>query len=261
MFSRRVQTSGKSFFRFSVNALHSIIQWHSSSISLESQRQHNLSCLGIFCHLPVSIGRRWLPHRKRQSKIMLLVFNFFNSIYKTYFEICIQKYCSSYFSVHNFGFIILFLSFFILVYCPFFFFFLLQNSENPGLLSNWRKVVTVESIFKTLKLLHEGARSHTGYHKLCKDVGTMHSGISRKLCARFVKGCMYCTCKKPQQNIAPLKPIVSKYFMHRGQLDLVDKRADPDVSTSGQVTLSTVTLSLTCFVPRNKNPYMKLLRT
>jgi hypothetical protein len=63
-------------------------------------------------------------------------------------------------------------------------------------------------------------------------IGLMNS-ISRKLCARFVKGCMYCTCKKPQQNIAPLKPIVSKYFMHRGQLDLVDKRADPDVSTSG----------------------------
>jgi hypothetical protein len=39
---------------------------------------------------------------------------------------------------------------------------------------------------------------------------------------------MYCACKKPQQNLAPLKPIVSRHFMDRGQLDLVDKRADPD---------------------------------
>ncbi|XP_071123550.1 KRAB-A domain-containing protein 2-like [Mytilus edulis] len=44
----------------------------------------------------------------------------------------------------------------------------------------------------------------------------------------FIKVCVQCACKKPQRNVAPLTPIPSKYFMHRGQLDLVDKRADPD---------------------------------
>ena len=45
---------------------------------------------------------------------------------------------------------------------------------------------------------------------------------------QFINGCVQCACRKPQRNVAPLKPITSKYFMHRGQLDLVDKRADPD---------------------------------
>ncbi|XP_071132978.1 SCAN domain-containing protein 3-like [Mytilus edulis] len=44
----------------------------------------------------------------------------------------------------------------------------------------------------------------------------------------FIKGCVQCACKKPQRNVAPLTPITSKYCMHRGQLDLVDKRADLD---------------------------------
>jgi hypothetical protein len=47
-------------------------------------------------------------------------------------------------------------------------------------------------------------------------------------CMEFIKGCVQCACKKPQRNVALLKPITSKYVMHRGQLDLVDKRADPD---------------------------------
>ena len=228
MFGRRVQTSGTSFFfRSSVNSLHSILQGYSSPISLESQRWHNLSCLGIFCHLPDSIGRRWLPHRKRQSKIQLLVFNFLIIFIRPILKSAYRNIVLPIFQFTT-SVLLFYFSPFLYQFIVLFFFFLLQNSENPGLLCNWRNVVTVESIFKTLKLLHEGARSHTGYHKQYKDVGTMHSGISRKLCAEFVKGCMYCTCKKPQQNIAPLKPIVSKHFMHRGQLDLVDKRADPD---------------------------------
>ncbi|CAG2242730.1 unnamed protein product [Mytilus edulis] len=83
-------------------------------------------------------------------------------------------------------------------------------------------------MFKTLKLVHEGTRSHTGYHKLFKDVEDTFYGVPRSLCKEFIKGCVKCACKKPQNNIAPLKPISSKHFMHRGQLDLVDKRADPD---------------------------------
>ncbi|CAC5398960.1 unnamed protein product [Mytilus coruscus] len=79
-------------------------------------------------------------------------------------------------------------------------------------------------MFKTLKLVYEGTRSHTGYHKLFKDVKDTFYG----LCKEFIKGCVKCAYKKPQNNIAPLKPISSKHFMHRGQLDLVDKRADPE---------------------------------
>ncbi|XP_071131745.1 KRAB-A domain-containing protein 2-like [Mytilus edulis] len=103
-----------------------------------------------------------------------------------------------------------------------------EECERPGLLAHWRRVVTVENMFKTLKLVHEGTRSHTGYHKLFKDVEDTFYGVPRSLCKEFIKGCVKCACKKPQNNIAPLKPISSKHFMHRGQLDLVDKRADPD---------------------------------
>ncbi|CAG2227606.1 unnamed protein product [Mytilus edulis] len=97
-----------------------------------------------------------------------------------------------------------------------------------GILANWKKVVTVDKIFEVLKSVHEGARAHTGYHKLYKDVEQTYYGIPRKACMEFIKGCVQCACKKPQRNVAPLTPITSKYFMHRGQLDLVDKRADPD---------------------------------
>ncbi|XP_071170909.1 SCAN domain-containing protein 3-like [Mytilus edulis] len=97
-----------------------------------------------------------------------------------------------------------------------------------GILANWKKVVTVDKIFEVLKSVHEGARAHTGYHKLYKDVEQTYYGIPRETCMEFIKGCVQCACKKPQRNVAPLTPITSKYFMHRGQLDLVDKRSDPD---------------------------------
>ena len=101
-----------------------------------------------------------------------------------------------------------------------FFRFSPQECERPGLRAHWRRVVTVENMFKTLKLVHEGTRSHTGYHKLFKDVEDTFYGVPRSLCKEFIKGCVKCACKKPQNNIAPLKPISSKHFMHRGQLDL-----------------------------------------
>ncbi|CAC5424457.1 unnamed protein product [Mytilus coruscus] len=97
-----------------------------------------------------------------------------------------------------------------------------------GVLANWKKVVRVDKIFEILKSVHEGARAHTGYHKLYKDVEQTFSGITRKACMEFIKGCVQCACKKPQRNVAPLTPITSKYFMHRRQLDFVDKPADPD---------------------------------
>ena len=103
-----------------------------------------------------------------------------------------------------------------------------------GILPNWKKIVTVDKIFEILKSVHEGARAHTGYHKIYKDIEQTYYGIPRKACMKFIKGCVQCACKKPQRNVAPLKPITSKYFMHRGQLDLVDKHADPD---GGQLDL------------------------
>jgi hypothetical protein len=39
-----------------------------------------------------------------------------------------------------------------------------------GILASWKKVVTVDKIFEILKYVHEGARTHTGYHKLYKDI-------------------------------------------------------------------------------------------
>jgi hypothetical protein len=103
-----------------------------------------------------------------------------------------------------------------------------------GILPIWKKIVTVVKIFEILKSVHEGARAHTGYHKIYKDIEQTYYGIPRKACMEFIKGCVQCACKKPQRNVALLKPITSKYVMHRGQLDLVDKRADPD---GGQLDL------------------------
>lgn len=74
---------------------------------------------------------------------------------------------------------------------------------------------------------HEGVGAHTGYHKLFKDIETTYHGIPRKVCMEFIKGRVQCACKKTEKRCS-LTPMTSKYFMHRGQLDLVCKLADPD---------------------------------
>ena len=73
-----------------------------------------------------------------------------------------------------------------------------------GILANWKKIVTVDKIFEILKSVHKGARVHTGYHKLYKDIEQTYYGIPMKAC---MEGCVQCACKKPQRNVVPLKPI------------------------------------------------------
>ena len=106
-----------------------------------------------------------------------------------------------------------------------FFSFNYWNLEGWEYSQTGKKIVTVDKIFEILKSMHEGARAHTGYHKLYKDIEQTYYGIPMKAC---MEDCVQCACKKPQRNVAPLKSITSKYFLHRGQLDLVDKCADPD---------------------------------
>jgi hypothetical protein len=57
-----------------------------------------------------------------------------------------------------------------------------------GILANWKKIVTVDKIFEILKSVHEGAMTHTGYHKLYKDIEQTYYGIPRKACMEFIKG-------------------------------------------------------------------------
>jgi hypothetical protein len=102
-----------------------------------------------------------------------------------------------------------------------FFSFNCWNLEGWEYSQTGKKIVTVDKIFEILKSVHEGARAHTGYHKLYNDIEQTYYGIP-------MEGCVQCCGKKPQRNVAPLKPITSKYFLHRGQLDLDDKCADPD---------------------------------
>ena len=76
-----------------------------------------------------------------------------------------------------------------------------------GILANWKKIVTVDKIFEILKSVHEGAMTHTGYHKLYKDIEQTYYVIPRKACMKLIKGCVQCACKKPQRNVVLLKPI------------------------------------------------------
>ena len=50
-----------------------------------------------------------------------------------------------------------------------------------GILANWKKVVTVDKIFEIPKSVHEGARAHTGYHKLFKDIEQTYLQYNKKV--------------------------------------------------------------------------------
>ena len=108
--------------------------------------------------------------------------------------------------------LILCLSFCLSLFLFEFFSFNCRNLEGWEYSQAGKKIVTVDKIFEILMSVHEG------YHKLCKDIEQTYCGIPMKACMEFTKGCVQCACKNPQRNVAPLKRITSKYFMHRRQL-------------------------------------------
>ena len=75
-----------------------------------------------------------------------------------------------------------------------------------GILANWKKVVTVDKIFEILKSVHEGARAHTGYHKLYKDIEQTYYGIPRKLVWNLLKAVFSVLVRSHKEMLLRLSP-------------------------------------------------------
>jgi hypothetical protein len=83
-------------------------------------------------------------------------------------------------------------------------------------------------VFTIIKLAHERS-GHAAAFNTWKQLKQSYSNISMEMVSVFVKLCTICTTTKPNPGKpASLKPILSKTFNHRAQVDLIDMQATPD---------------------------------
>ena len=87
------------------------------------------------------------------------------------------------------------------------------------------QVVPVEDFHNVLSRFHRSGLggSHSGYKKIYDQVKKQYSGIPRIAVQAFTNLCQVCQIqRKAQISKAPLNPIVTKNFLHRVQIDLVN---------------------------------------
>ena len=122
-----------------------------------------------------------------------------------------------------------------------YYYILLQNPNDPTILSSWRQVAFVDDFCDILKDIHCEEKGHIEskktleevhafdieflavllylaicFHRLCK----VYEGLPRSAVDQFIQLCIVCHARKPQTTRAPLKAIISSGFMTRGQVCL-----------------------------------------
>ncbi|XP_065903846.1 KRAB-A domain-containing protein 2-like [Dysidea avara] len=97
-----------------------------------------------------------------------------------------------------------------------------------SLFEGYRRVVTTDDIFDIIQSVHEKGTAHSGVRKTYSVISSNYEGITRTCVEEYCRLCLTCSCKKPQLTKAPLKPIISKRFHVRGQIDLIDMSSIPD---------------------------------
>ena len=126
--------------------------------------------------------------------------------------------------------------------CILYYYILLQNPNDPTILSSWRQVAFVEDFFDILKDIHCKEKGHIGSKKTLEEVHAfdveflavlllpcnllsqvckVYEGLPRSAVDQFIQLCIVCHAQKPQTTRAPLKPIISSGFMTRGQVCLM----------------------------------------
>ena len=97
-----------------------------------------------------------------------------------------------------------------------------QRRQADGL---FVAVIPLEEFFTVIERFHGNGpgASHHGCDKTFKNIKEYYSGIPRDAVQTFTNLCLRCNLiVKPQKVKAPLRPILSKHFLQRLQMDLVN---------------------------------------
>lgn len=90
-------------------------------------------------------------------------------------------------------------------------------------------MVTEENVYKTVMDAHVSL-GHAGVRSMKKHIDKNYANVSESVIDLYKKMCTH--CKKKEKGVLKqhvvVKPIVTKSFQHRGQLDLIDLQARAD---------------------------------
>lgn len=89
---------------------------------------------------------------------------------------------------------------------------------------------TKENVLDIIKSIHS-AINHLGLKKTYAKISESYANIKRELVAEYLKQCERCIEKLRKKEVSSgvvVKPIISKNFNDRGQIDLVDFQTLPD---------------------------------
>lgn len=89
-----------------------------------------------------------------------------------------------------------------------------------------RYVVPYEDLYDHIKNFHVETR-HRGVVKLRMSIGHKYK-IPRPVIQTFLSVCAICNSKQRANRKLIIKPIITKDFNERGQIDLVDFQSTPD---------------------------------
>lgn len=95
-------------------------------------------------------------------------------------------------------------------------------------LSNLPRLIFKDELFDCIREVHINKSGHGAARKTHECLQQYYSNISRTMCDVFVD---LCTCrldKKLPGRPEDIKPIISKTFNSRGQVDLIDMQTCPD---------------------------------
>jgi hypothetical protein len=86
--------------------------------------------------------------------------------------------------------------------------------------------VHIEETFDVIKGAHI-ATGHSGCDRMVKELGKKYANITRDSIELFMSMCIDCQCKcvRPMTKGVVVRPILSKEFSARGQVDLIDMQS------------------------------------
>ncbi len=104
----------------------------------------------------------------------------------------------------------------------------LADRTHPEL----REVISELQIWDTI-IQNHNSLGHAGQDPTAKAINRAYYGITRDEVIFLIKLCEICHRKAPSKSKGPLKNIISTEVFERVQIDLIDMRSTPDVTTSG----------------------------
>lgn len=103
--------------------------------------------------------------------------------------------------------------------------------RNPDKFQEAREVLAEPEILDAIFATHNSI-GHAGQDATAKDVGQSYYGVSREEVIFRIKLCKICHRKTYSKSKGPLVPIISTKLFERVQIDLIDMRSTPDITTN-----------------------------